>query len=171
MLNQISINFVILVSVFLPRGSTHISFASIFSYLNLFQEPKGCVTSLIEQGCTSGSVVHVRYKTPMKKNTWNLLSRLWYVVVIYNATNQMSWHLVNGVVVALKKLDVTPEVSDAEFLSQVINFLLDSGSLCLNCLFKLLYINTLLFLRFPWCLDSSMRISFNCLVFVFIINL
>ncbi|CAF1759170.1 unnamed protein product [Brassica oleracea] len=42
--------------------------------------------------------------------------------------------------VALKKLDVAPKAeSDDEFLSQVIN-LLDSGSLCLHFLFKLIYI-------------------------------
>ena len=64
----------------------------------------------------------------------------WYVVVIYNDTNQMSWHLVDGVAVALKKLDVAPKAeSDDEFLSQVNN-LLDSGSLCLHFLFKLIYI-------------------------------
>ncbi|KAF3611086.1 hypothetical protein DY000_02047538 [Brassica cretica] len=33
------------------------------------EESKGCVPSFIEQGCTSGCVVHVRYKTPMKRNT------------------------------------------------------------------------------------------------------
>ncbi|KAF3612059.1 hypothetical protein DY000_02047331 [Brassica cretica] len=47
----------------------HLNFEQNKSYLNLFQEPKGCVTSLIEQGCASRSVVHVRYKTPMKMNT------------------------------------------------------------------------------------------------------
>uniref|UniRef100_A0A0D3CEU5 Uncharacterized protein n=1 Tax=Brassica oleracea var. oleracea TaxID=109376 RepID=A0A0D3CEU5_BRAOL len=33
------------------------------------EESKGCVTSLIKQGCASGCVVHVRYKTPMKRKT------------------------------------------------------------------------------------------------------
>lgn len=54
----------------------------------------------------------------------------------------------DGVPVALKKLDVAPESEpDPEFLSQVQLSILDYIS------FNSLYINTLLFLRFPWCLD------------------